>query len=266
MLRSVFVLCVTIIWVSFISCSEDNTEIISTNGNSTLNGYLKFLDESPASNAIIELKNNSSGRFVSDTCDAAGKFFFESLYKGGYTLTFRSSSYEVNTSYVTVNIEDNQNAEQDVYIKYNMLDDFVTRIISDSIFFIKMSPDGAKLGGKFELINNVSGYYRSNGSDLVSLSSNVYLVPANFNWNNPGVELSPDYISSNFQFLFSVDEEPVANGRHEIKITDSTIIQQIFSNPTNGFAFVLNDSLANRLKIPCVDFSNNDFGLKIFYK
>lgn len=56
MLRSVFVLCVTIIWVSFISCSEDNTEIISTNGNSTLNGYLKFLDESPASNAIIELK------------------------------------------------------------------------------------------------------------------------------------------------------------------------------------------------------------------
>lgn len=66
-----------------------------------------------------------------------------------------------------------------------------------------MSPDGAKLGGKFELINNVSGYYRSNGSDLVSLSSNVYLVPANFNWNNPGVELSPIILVQIFNFFFS---------------------------------------------------------------
>ena len=252
--------------ISFVSCSKDNAEIISPGGSSTLGGHLKFLDESPASSAIIELKSNNSGRFVYDTCDTAGKFFFESLYQGDYTLTFRSSSYEVNTSYVIVNIEDNQNAEQDVYIRYNMLDDFVTRIVNDSIFFIKMSPDGAKLGGKFELINNLSGYYRSNGPDLVSLSSNVYLIPASINWNNPGVEITPEYISSNFQFLFSVDEESVTNGRHEIKITDSTIIQQIFSNPANGFAFVLNDSLANLLKIPCVDFSNNDFGLKIFYK
>ena len=78
--------------------------------------------------------------------------------------------------------------------------------------------------------------------------------------------MTPEYIQSNFQFLFSVNEEPVVNGRHEIKISDSNNIQSMFSNPSNGFAFVLNDTTANEIKIPCVDFSNNDFGLKIFYK
>ena len=62
-----------------------------------------------------------------------------------------------------------------------------------------------------------------------------------------------------------MNEEPVVNGRHEIKISDSNNIQSMFSNPSNGFAFVLNDTTANEIKIPCVDFSNNDFGLKIFY-
>ena len=266
MIKYIFKLCLIIIFIVIVSCSKDNNDIVSTGGNSTVTGYLKFLNETPAANALIELKSNSSGRFVYDTCDAAGKFFFEALYKGEYTLTFRSTSYEVNTSYVTVTIEENQNVVQDVYIRYNMLDDFATKIISDSVFFIKMSPDGAKLGNKFELINNLSGYYRSNGPGLVSLSSNVYLVPASINWNNPGVEITPEYINSNFQFLFSVEEEPTTGGRHEIILTDSTIILQMFSNPSNGFAFVLKDTSANMLKIPCVDFNNNDFGLRIFYK
>jgi hypothetical protein len=257
---------VVTILILFISCSKDDSVVVTQNGNSTISGNLKFLDESPASNAIIELRSNSSGRFVYDTCDVNGKFFFNSLYKDIYTLTFRSTSYDINTTYVTVNVDENQDVVQNVYVKFNMLDDFATKIISDSIFFIKMSPDGARLGNNFNLINNLSGYYRTNGSDLISLGSDIYLVPENINWNNPGIELSPNYISSNFQLLFSVAEEPILNGRHEIRFTDSTIIQQIFSNPTNGFAFVLKDTSANVLKIPCVDFNNNDFGLKIFYK
>lgn len=266
MIKFILKLCVIIILIFIVSCSKDNNDIVSTGGNSTVTGHLKFLNETPAANALVELKSNSSGRFVYDTCDAAGKFFFEALYKGEYTLTFRSTSYEVNTSYITITIEENQNLVQDVYIRYNMLDDFATLTVSDSVFFIKMQPDGAKIGNNFNLINNLSGFYRESNADLISLSSNVYLVPENISWNSAGTEITPEFIRNNFQFLFSIDEEPAVNGRHEIRFTDSNIIQEIFSNPSNGFAFVLKDSIANKIKIPCVDFNNNDFGLRIIYK
>ncbi len=261
-----FILSIAVFSLVLISCSKDDQVITTQNGKSTITGQLKFLDSTPAASARIELKSNTSGRYIYDTCDVNGNFFFEYLYKDNYTLTFRSTSYDINTSYVSVSVDDNQNVIQDVYIRYNMLDDFATKIISDDVFLIKMQPDGAKVGNNYDLINNLSGYYRSGGSDSISLSSNVYLVPANIDWNNPGIDLTPEYIQSNFQFLFSVDEDPVVNGRHEIRISDTNNIQSIFSNPSNGFAFVLNDSTANEIKIPCVDFSNNDFGLKIFYK
>jgi hypothetical protein len=263
--KNIFVGYLVLCSLLLISCSEDDSVTPTQNGNSTITGQLKFLDDTPAANARIELSSNTSGRYVYDTCDILGNFFFDSLYKDNYTLTFRSASYDIYTSYVPVSVNEDQDIVQDVYIRYNMLDDFVTKIISDSVFLIKMHPDGAKIGNNYDLINNLSGFYRSGGPDSISLSANVYLVPTNIDWNNPGIDLTLEYIQSNFQFLFSVDEEPVVNGRHEIKISDTNNIQSMFSNPLNGFAFVLNDSSANEIKIPCVDFSNNDFGLKIFY-
>ncbi|MCK7522851.1 MAG: carboxypeptidase-like regulatory domain-containing protein [Ignavibacteriales bacterium] len=220
-----------------------------------------------AANARIELSSNTSGRYVYDTCDSLGNFFFDSLYKDNYTLTFRSTSYDIYTSYVSVSVDEDQDIIQDgILLRYNMLDDFSTKIISDSVFFIKMQPDGAKIGNNYDLINILSGYYRSGGFRFNVVEHKcIYLVPEGVNWNDPGIDLTPTYIQSNFQFLFSVNEEPVVNGRHEIKISDSNNIQSMFSNPSNGFAFVLNDTTANEIKIPCVDFSNNDFGLKIFY-
>ncbi len=264
--KNIFVRYLVFFAILLTSCSDDDSITPTQNGNSSITGQLKFLDDSPAANARIELSSNTSGRYVYDTCDALGNFFFDSLYKDNYTLTFRSSSYEIYTSYVPVSVDEDQDIIQDVYIRYNMFDDFATKIISDSVFLIKMYPDGAKIGNNFDLISNLSGYYRSGGQDSISLSANVYLVPANIDWNNPGTDLTTQYIQSNFQFLFSVNEEPVVNGRHEIKISDTNNIQSMFSNPSNGFAFVLNDSSASEIKIPCVDFSNNDFGLKIFYK
>jgi len=263
--KNIFVGYLILFSLLIISCSEDDSITPIQSGNSTITGQLKFLDETPAANARIELSSNTSGRYVYDTCDILGNFFFDSLYKDNYTLTFRSTSYDIYTSYVSVSVDEDQDIIQDVYIRYNMLDDFSTKIISDSVFFIKMQPDGAKIGNNYDLINNLSGYYRSGSSDSMSLSANIYLVPEGVNWNDPGIDLTPTYIQSNFQFLFSVNEEPVVNGRHEIKISDSNNIQSMFSNPSNGFAFVLNDTTANEIKIPCVDFSNNDFGLKIFY-
>lgn len=266
MKKNISAVLVVVISVILISCSKEDAVTTTQSGNSTISGQAKFLDDSPASFAKIELKSNTSGRYIYDTCDVNGKFFFEFLYKDNYTLTFRSTSYDIYTSYVSVSVAEDQNIVQDVYIRYNMLDDFATRIVSDSVFLIKMNPDGAKVGNKLDQINNLSGYYRSSGADSISLSAKIYLVPASVDWNNSGAYLTPEYIQANFDFLFSVNQESVVNGRHEIKISDANQIQNIFSNPSNGFAFVLNDSSASKIKIPCVDFANNDFGLKIFYK
>ncbi len=265
MKKDFFVTCLIVSAMFLVSCSEENSVISTQKGNSTITGQLKFLDNTPAANALIELSSNTSGRYIYDTCDSNGNFFFEFLYKDNYTLTFRSTSYDINSSYVSVIVDEDQNVTQDVYIKFNMLDDFATKLVSDDVFFIKMHPDGAKIGNNYNLISNLRGYYRSGSTDSISLSADVYLIPAGIDWNNPGVDLTPAYIISNFQYLFSVNEEPIFNGRHEIRISDTNFIQEIFSNPSNGFAFVLNDSAANQIKIPCVDFNNNDFGLKIFY-
>jgi len=265
MKKNIFAIYLVLSVMFLISCSEDDSVITTQKGNSTITGLVKFLDNYPAAYARIEIKSNTSGRYIYDTCDVNGNFFFESLYKDNYTLIFRSTSYDINTSYVSVNVDEDQNVIQDVYIRFNMLDDFATKIVSDDVFLIRMHPDGAKIGTNYDLINNLSGYFRSGVTDSISLSASIYLVPDSLNWNDPGIDLTPTYIQSNFQFLFSVEEEPVFNGRHEIKISDTNFIQEIFSNPSNGFAFFLKDSLANKIKIPCVDFNNNDFGLKIFY-
>src|SRR5574338_385755 len=248
-----------------ISCSKDDNIVDTSRGNSSITGILKFLDDTPASSATIELKSNASQRSVYQTCDGNGAFSFSMLSKGAYTLIFRSTSYDINSTYTSVILDDNQNLSQDVFVRYNMLDDFATKIINQDVFLIKMHPDGARIGNNIDLISSLRGYYRGGETDSVTLSANVYLVPVNINWNDPGVDLTPEFISSNFQFLFSMDEEAVVNGRHEVKIPTANF-QDMFSNPENGFAFVKRDSTANVLKITCVDFANNDFGLKIFYK
>jgi len=246
-----------------ISCSEDDSIPTTQNGNSSISGLVRFLDGSPASFARVEIRGTSA-RTLYDTCDVNGNYSFKSLYEGDYTITFRSTSYDISTSSVALHLNENENLTQDLFVKYNMLDDFATKIINQDVFFIRMHPEGAKIGGNYSLIKNLSGYYNAGGIDSITLSADVYLVPVNINWSNPGVDLNSDYIRSNFQFLFSVDEESVFNGRHEIKFFGNTI-ENIFSNPSNGFAFVSRDTVANEIKIPCVDFNNNDFGLRIFY-
>ena len=266
MTKNICAIFLLLISILMISCSEDNSVFTTQQGNGTITGQLKFLDNTAAAFARIELRSNTSGRYVYDTCDVNGNFFFKGLYKDTYTLTFRSTSYDINTSYVSVIVDDDQNVIQDVDIRFNMLDDFATKLVNENVFLIRMDPDGAKIGDNYDLIDNLSGYYRSGVTDSVSLSANIYLVPETLNWNDPGIDLTAEYIQSNFEFLFSIDEQTVINGRHEIKITDTANISNIFSNPPEGFAFVLKDSLATQIKIPCVDFNNNDFGLKIFYK
>lgn len=253
-----------IIGFILISCNENNPVFTDETGNGLISGVAKYLDNSVAAFARIELQSVSSGRSVNTICDSLGRFSFSSLHEGTYDLIFRSTNYDINTTYTLVNLEKNQSIFQDVYIKYNMLDDFATRQVNDKFFLIKFQPEGAKLGGNFALVDHLSGYYRNTGTDTITLSANVFKVPDNFNWNDLNYTL--DYIPTEFEFLFEVEDKTKQNGTHEILINGDNILK-IFSNPPGGFAFVIkNDSVNSKLKIPCVDFNNNDFGLKIVYK
>ncbi len=246
------------------SCKENDTIISEEVGNGMISGIAKYLDNSVAAFARIELQSVSSGRSIYTYCDSVGKFSFSSLQEGAYNVIFRSTNYDISTSYSLVNLSKDQSVTKDIYIRYNMLDDFATRQINDNFFLIKFQPNGAKLGNNFSLVDHLSGYYRTNLSDSVTLSAQVFKVPDNLNWND--INLNPDSIPSEFEFLFEVNDEVTFNGTHEIQISGDNI-SKIFSNPPNGFAFIVKkDSLNVKLKIPCVDFNNNDFGLKIIYK
>lgn len=254
----------TLFLILLVSCKNEDSPLVTQPGTSSVNGVAKFLDNSIAANAKVELKSNLSGRSIYYTCDAGGNFSFGSLYKGDYTLIFRSTNYDLNTSYTAVSLDDNQSVTKDIYITYNMLDDFISKQVTDKVYFIKFQPDGAKLAGNYSLVDHLSGYYRNNTLDNLTLSASIYKIPVGYDWNN--LIVTPDSIPTNFEHLFDVVEEPLISNNHEIRIT-SDDIPTIFSNPSNGFAFVIkSDSADFKLKIPCVDFNNNDFGLKIFYK
>jgi hypothetical protein len=252
-----------LIMIFFISCKDENSAIVTPSGRSSIQGTVKFLDNSIAPYAKIELKSNLADRSIYDTCDANGNFSFKELHGGDYTLIFRSTNYDLNTTYVNLSLTDNDNVTQNVFITYNMLDDFAEKIINDGVYFIKFQSDGARLGGNFNLVDHLSGYYRNNSTDTVTLSAKVYRIPLNLDWNT--INFSSDSVPSNFEFLFDVNDEKTNFG-HQVQISGDDI-PIIFSNPPNGFAFVVKqDSVKAKLKIPCVDFNNNDFGLKITYK
>ncbi|MFZ2324274.1 MAG: carboxypeptidase-like regulatory domain-containing protein [Ignavibacteriaceae bacterium] len=261
--KSCFTL-IIMVSVLFLSCKGEDIPLTTEDGNGSINGVAKFLDNSIASYAKIELQSKVSGRSIYCTCDRLGNFSFTSLYKGEYSLIFRSTNYDINTSNIYINLEQDELITKDIYIKYNMLDDFVEKQINDGVFFIKFQPDGAKLNGNYDLVDYLSGYYRNSSSDNITLNGKIYKIPQKLNWND--LYFTADSIPSNFEYLFEVTEEPLKNNNHEIRIYGDNI-PVIFSNPSNGFAFVVKrDSIEAKLKIPCVDFNNNDFGLKIFYK
>lgn len=112
-------------------------------------------------------------------------------------------------------------------------------------------------------MKELKGYYRRDILYSITLSCEVYIIPAGLNWANPGVEINAEYIRNNFEYVTEADEEYI-NGTHTIKFTGAQI-PGILSKPVNGFAFVKKDNEDKELKIPCVDFNNNDFGLKIVY-
>jgi hypothetical protein len=92
-----------IVTVLPISCSEDDSITIPQSGNSSISGLVRFLDNSPAGFAKVEIRGTSARTFY-DTCDVNGNYSFTSLYKGDYTITFRSTSYDISTSSVALHL------------------------------------------------------------------------------------------------------------------------------------------------------------------
>jgi len=249
------------------SCkNDDSAPSAPAVAASSVSGTLSFWDGTPGSQSLVQLKSNSTGITISDTCDAAGKYSFPNLQKGTYVITFKSTSDVINTTKSVVTLKDNESQTKDLKITYCIYDDILSLQIDSGIVFMKLEYNGGQLGGHYEIVDHLSGYYHNDYYNHSTLGFDVYKIPDGMNWQKPGVQLSEDYIRKNFTLLCETSEQPVASGgTHEVRISGSAL-PFLFSNPANGFALVRKYGDTRELQIPCVDFANNDYGFRIIYK
>ncbi len=265
-MKHLFLSSAIIIIFLFSACKKNNSPTSPAQlSNNSVYGKVKFLDGSSAGYAKVELKSSKSYLSTSTICDKSGNYIFSDLSSGDYLVSFVSTRNDINTSKVSAILTEGDSLERDITITYNMLDDYFSAHINKDVFFMKFLPEDAMIGNNYNLINYLSGFYRRDVNDSVTLSADIYKIPDTLDWYNPGVTLTSDYIRNNFKYLTEVIEEPVKNHNHEIRFKDDNI-KIILSNPVNGFAFVKKGDDNKRLEIPCVDFQNNDFGLRIIYK
>ncbi len=251
--------------ILFTSCKKDSpTAPAPVEGTAVIKGKVKLLNESPAYGAKIELRNLSTNSVGYDTCGYDGTFEFDKQLSGSYSIYFKGTS-DLNSAQSTITVKDDEEKSQDLYLKYKKLDDFAAIIINTDVIFMKFQPEGAMIGNNYESVDHFSGFYSRDINNESTLSCMIYKIPDTLNWQNPGVELTADYIRANFEYLTEVDEKPSQFSGHEIDFNGDAV-PVILSNPKNGFAFVKKDNEGKTLKIPCTDFMNNDFGLMIFYK
>lgn len=231
--------------------------------NSILTGSVKFLDGSTAPGALIQLQDLSNNKSIYSTADNNGVYEFNNLKAIKYLVKFKSTVYNISSFEKEVDLSSKSTVEQDVYILYNMLDDQSTVQKNDDVFLIKFQADGAKIGDNYSAIENITGSYYNDYSNLYTLSSDIYKCPNNINWLDHDSLFTKEYIINNFEFIMSI-EEINFNSRHQIQFVGNDI-RSILSESENGFAFVKKGDNNKRLKIPCVDRNNNDFGLTIKY-
>lgn len=253
---------IVLLSVTIFGCKENVTE--PEPENSVITGSVLFLDGTAGASATIELKDLSNNLRVYEIADVNGIYKFDSLRSGKYIVKFKSVSYNIITFEQELTLKNNDIYEQDVFILYNMVDDLSAVQKSNDVFLIKFQADGARIGNNYNLVNYLSGYYSGDYSNLYSMACDIYKCPDTLDWSSEDMYFEPDYIRQNFEFITSVDET-FGNGRHEIRFYENDIAN-ILSTPPNGFAFVKKNNDASELKIPCVDFNNNDFGLRINYK
>jgi len=232
--------------------------------NSSISGSVLFLDGTKGVSANLELQNVSNDSRTYTIADQNGNYEFTNLISGDYFIRFKSGSYNISGFEKGITLLENDNFNQDVFILYNMVDELKAIEKNKDVVLIKFQQDGAKIGTNYNSIDYLSGIYSKDISNSYTLSCDIYICPDTLNWLADDSYFNIDYIKQNFEFVTSVDESLI-NGKHEIRFYENDIAS-ILSNPTNGFIFVKKTIDDTKLKVPCVDFNNNDFGLKIRYK
>lgn len=242
-----------------VGCSEETS---TESQKSAISGAVNFLDGTPAANAEIRLIVVQSNQNKFTTTDGSGRYSFADLSDGVYEISFISPTYEINSYRSEELTLSGNNIVHDVNITYNILDEAKSKVVSDSLFLIQYHPDAAKIGSNFNAVSKMIGYYRPGSGMEITLSCDIYEMPASYNWNNAD-SLTPAYVKDNFTYLMSLTEN-TSNFNHSVELTGEKI-EMILSNPSNGFVFIKSIHDESILKIPCVDFNNNDFGWVIEY-
>lgn len=245
--------------IVFISCSEDSS---TETTEALIFGNVTFLDGTPAENAQIRLIVTQSNQNKFTNTDQNGNYRFDDLTEGNYEIGFSSLSYDIN-SYRSDEISlSGNNVEHNFNITYNMLDELKVMVVNDSLFFIQFQPEGARIGSNTGAVSKLLGYYRPNAGTNITLDCDVYEVPNNIVWEE-STWLTPKYVRENFVHSMSLTET-ASNFNHSVEINGENIAK-ILSNPLNGFVFIKRTTDEKILKVPCVDFNNNDFGFRIQY-
>lgn len=243
-------------------CSENSSDPDPKSGR--IYGVVTFLDGTPGKSALIDLKTLPINNHRVDIADENGEYSFDELYGADYVLTFQSTGSEINRFETELSLEPGEEIRKDITITYSILEESLAKSINEDVVMIMFEPNSAHIGDNFDLISYLSGgYYRDMGN-IATLSAEVYLVPETIKWWETEFEITADSIRNNFEYVMDIEEE-TNFGNHTIRIEGKNI-PLILSNPKNGFAFVKKGEDNKALKIPCVDFNNNDFGLQIHYK
>lgn len=264
MKRIIGIILVILFTISLTNCKKDNSSPVSPKiGTGKIIGQVKFLDNTPASFANIQLRNYDTAISIYNTADADGNYIFDELKDGNYLVRFQSAAYEMNVYESALYNIQSDSIRNDFTITYRMLDDQSVYVVNTNIYFIKFNADGGKIGNNLNAVGSLTGYYSNDFFGTAVLSARVFLIPDDFNWMNDSEGLTPEFIENNFDFLFEV-EESVEERNHSIAFSGGQI-ETLISNPGNGFAFVKVGTDEQIIKVPCVDRQNNDYGLLFNY-
>lgn len=249
----------SLLMVFLFGCSEETS---TETQKSSISGTVKFLDGAPAANAEIRLIVVQSNQNKFTTTNGNGIYKFDDLTDGVYEISFISPTYEINSYRSEELTLSGNNIVHNVDITYHILDEVKSKVVSDSLFLIQYHPEGAKIGSNFSAVSKMTGYYRPGSGAEITLECEVFEMPVNYNWNDAD-SLTPAYVKENFTYLTSLTEN-ANNFNHSVELMGKDI-ETILSNPSNGFVFIKSSYDERVLKIPCVDFNNNDFGWVIEY-
>ncbi len=243
-------------------CKDNNSEPDPNTGK--IFGTVSFLDGTPGVSAVIDLKTLPTNRHQYASADNNGNYSFEELSGGSYVLKFQSTGAEINGFEKEIKIDPAEELREDILISYSILEESLARTIDTNIVMIMFEPNSAHIGDNYDIVESLSGGYYRDTYNSATLSAELYIIPTGVQWWETDFEISAETIKNDFEYVMDIKEETFS-GNHIITFEEEDI-PKILSSPENGFALVRKDSLGKQLKIPCVDFSNNDFGLNIKYK